>query len=213
MPGRTVLLATVAVGLGAFVALWLLVGLRWGPLLRLDTRAVTGAHGFALHHSWSPAVSRIVTDLGSPIAVDVVTVVAAVLALARRWIATAIVIAAARLGELASVTVVKQVAERARPVFGQPLATAGGYSFPSGHAAGSAALYGVLVLLAVPALAGWRRVAVVLAGTVFVLAVAASRVLLGVHYPSDVVAGMALGVAWAAAAVAAGRLRRAEPTG
>jgi undecaprenyl-diphosphatase len=200
-----VLLVTVAVGLAVFAVVWALVAVRWGPLLTLDGRVVADGHRFALDDPWLRTTSRIVTDLGGPVAVDVVAAVAAVLALIGRSIMAAVVIAGARLGELGTVTAAKLLADRPRPVFTQPLAVAGGQSFPSGHAAGSAALYGVLVLLVVPVLARGPRVAAVLAGVVFVLAVATSRVLLGVHYPSDVVAGLAVGAAWAAGAVAIGR--------
>lgn len=204
-PAGVVLLGTVAGGLVVFAALWALVAVRWGPLLTLDGRVVADGHRLALDDPWLRTTSRIVTDLGGPVAVDVVAAVAAVLALVGRSILAAVVIAGARLGELGTVTAAKLLADRPRPVFAQPLTVAGGQSFPSGHAAGSAALYGVLVLLVVPVLARGPRLAAVLAGMVFVLAVATSRVLLGVHYPSDVVAGLAIGAAWAAGAVTIGR--------
>lgn len=191
------LLWIAASGLAVFVALWVLVGVRWEPLLALDIRLVTGGDRLALEHGWLRSACLVVTDLGSPVAVDIVGAVAAIVALTRRWYAAAIAIVVARLGELGTETVVKVLADRSRPSVAQPLTTASGLSFPSGHAAGSAALYGVLVLLSLPALGRVWRVSAV----VFVLAVGASRVLLGVHNPSDVVAGLALGVAWAAIAV------------
>lgn len=203
LPARGTLVRAVTVGLAVFVALWVLVGIRWAPLLSLDGRAVAGAHGITVDHPWLTTVSRVVTDLGSPLTVDIVAAVLAIVALAARRITAAVVIIVARLGELGTVAVVKLVADRLRPAFAHPVATANGYSFPSGHSAGSAALYGVLLLLAVPLLARGPRVAVVVIGVVFILAVATSRVLLGVHYPSDVVAGLAIGGAWAAFAAAA----------
>lgn len=73
-------------------------------------------------------------------------------------------------------------------------ATADGFGFPSGHAVTATAVYGSLAA----ALEGVedrrpRRIRYWLAGAVLVGAIAASRVLLGVHYPRDVVAGVALG--------------------
>ncbi|HEY1572077.1 MAG TPA: phosphatase PAP2 family protein [Pseudonocardiaceae bacterium] len=203
LPARAVLFRAAAVGLVVFVTLWVLVGIRWAPLVSIDDRAVAGAHGLAVDHAWLATVSRVVTDLGSPVAADIVTAVAAVVALVWRHVVVAVVIVGARLGELGTVAVVKLVADRARPSFAQPLATASGNSFPSGHSAGSAALYGVLLLLVISALARGPRVAVVVAGIVFVVAVGASRIFLGVHHPTDVVAGLAIGGAWAAAAVGA----------
>lgn len=96
---------------------------------------------------------------------------------------------------------------RPRPALDWSAATLpASFSFPSGHAMATATLATVLTVLA------WRsrlRWPVVLAAWGFALSVAASRVLLGVHFPSDVVAGAAVGVAWASAAwwsIARGRV-------
>jgi undecaprenyl-diphosphatase len=182
---------TVA-GTVVFVVLGLLVAGHWAPLLGVDTRLDTAVHGAVLAHGWLRSVALVVTDLGSPVAVDVVAVVAAVALLVARRVPDAVAVVVARVVELGIETAVKALVNRGRPVFSHPVATAGGASFPSGHTAGSAALYGILVLLLV------RRLVVTIAATVFVLAVGASRVVLGVHYLSDVVGGLALGVAVAA---------------
>jgi undecaprenyl-diphosphatase len=87
-------------------------------------------------------------------------------------------------------------------VLPDPVAHASGFSFPSGHALGSAALYASLAVVAtarVPMPA--RLVLAVLPPVV----VAATRVLLGVHFPSDVVAGLFLG--WAIALLVAAAMR------
>jgi membrane-associated phospholipid phosphatase len=91
--------------------------------------------------------------------------------------------------------VAKQVVQRARPVVEDAVAHAPGYSFPSGHAANTAAACAVLTVLLWPLLGRRGRVAVPTAAAVVVLMTAADRVLLGVHYPSDVVAGVLLGAA------------------
>lgn len=90
----------------------------------------------------------------------------------------------------------KHVFERARPALWESVAPEATYSFPSGHAMGSATLACVLILLA------WRtrwRWPVLVAMTGFTLAVGLSRVYLGVHYPSDILAGWAAASAWAVA--------------
>lgn len=91
--------------------------------------------------------------------------------------------------------VAKQVVQRARPVVEDAVAHAPGFSFPSGHAANTAAAAMVLTILVWPLLGRWGRVVVPATAAVAVLVTAADRVLLGVHYPSDVTAGVLFGVA------------------
>ena len=88
----------------------------------------------------------------------------------------------------------KQFFARERPTLWESIAPEHSFSFPSGHAMGSATLACVLILLA------WRtrwRWPVVAAMLLFVAMVGLSRVYLGVHYPSDILAGWAAATAWA----------------
>ncbi|HEY6544240.1 MAG TPA: phosphatase PAP2 family protein [Dokdonella sp.] len=90
----------------------------------------------------------------------------------------------------------KPVFGRERPSLWESIAPEDNYSFPSGHAMGSMTLACVLVLLA------WRtrwRWPVLVAGAAFVVLVGMSRVYLGVHYPSDILAGWTAAVAWTVA--------------
>jgi undecaprenyl-diphosphatase len=128
--------------------------------------------------------------------VNVVAAVAAIVLLIMRLWRGAVLVVVARLGELASATAVKDLLARPRPTLLNPVDHGAGYSFPSGHAAGAAAVYGALVVLVLPRAARWARALLLAAGALLICAVAASRVLLGVHYPSDVAAGAALGLAW-----------------
>lgn len=91
---------------------------------------------------------------------------------------------------------VKHVFARERPALWESIAPEATYSFPSGHAMGSATLACVLIFLA------WRtrwRWPVLMAAGTFALAVGLSRVYLGVHYPSDILAGWAAASTWTAA--------------
>lgn len=108
----------------------------------------------------------------------------------------------------------KHLVRRARPVVEQPLLVLDSYSFPSGHAAGTAALYTFLAAWLLSHLqrrAAWQRAILVAAAAAMVLWVSLSRVYLGVHYLSDVTAGMAIGTAWSLAWVALAR-RRFRPS-
>lgn len=187
----------------------------WPPLRHVDAAAPAAGHAWLVHATVARDVTLVVTDLGSPVAVDVVTAVAIVVLLVlRRWRA-AVVVAVARLGELVTETLLKIAVHRARPDLLPHLVSAGGASFPSGHTAGSAAVYGTVVIVLGARLAAPVRRRLLVAAGVWVALVAASRVLLGVHFPTDVLGGVAVGVAWIAVALLAvparsGRTRRQE---
>ncbi|EAQ00797.1 Conserved hypothetical, predicted membrane protein (TMS6) [Janibacter sp. HTCC2649] len=89
----------------------------------------------------------------------------------------------------------KYLVQRARPIVSDPVSHAPGYSFPSGHAANATIAATTVVLLLWPSLhRGAVRVAAVAVATVVVLLTCLDRVFLGVHFPSDVTAGVLLGV-------------------
>lgn len=135
-------------------------------------------------------VLRAVTALGRPQTLVLACLVAAlVLAGVGRWRLGALLVAATLGAWLLNVGI-KDLIGRDRPVWDVPLARSSGASFPSGHAMVSAAAYGAVALVV------RRRWLTVAAGAV-VLAVAATRVALGVHWLTDVIAGVGIGAAWA----------------
>ena len=105
----------------------------------------------------------------------------------------------------------KGIFQRARPIHGSGLTIAEGYSFPSGHSSGSVVAYGMLAYVLCRTLpehwSGWRLPVVLLAAaTAFI--VCSSRVILQVHFVSDVLAGMASGSIWLALCIGAVELVR-----
>ena len=89
----------------------------------------------------------------------------------------------------------KSFIERPRPAAIPALADATGFSFPSGHALMTAAIYVTIALIVCRRLQlPSQRIVLVLSSTAIILVVALSRVYLGVHYPSDIVGGTLLGV-------------------
>jgi membrane-associated phospholipid phosphatase len=106
----------------------------------------------------------------------------------------------------------KYTFQRARPSFDDPLITLATYSFPSGHTSGATFFYGLLAAWLVCAYRGWGvRVFAVLLAVCMVGLVALSRVYLGAHYLSDVLAGVAEGGAWLAVCITAvSTLRRSR---
>ncbi len=108
----------------------------------------------------------------------------------------------------------KYTFQRPRPIFDEPLVTLTTYSFPSGHASGSALFYGFLAAYMVCALPRFKQRALVAClALVMVALVALSRVYLGAHYLSDVLAGVAFGASWLAVCITAMSTlrRRARP--
>ncbi|HEX8645536.1 MAG TPA: phosphatase PAP2 family protein [Thermoleophilaceae bacterium] len=152
----------------------------------------------------------IISALGSTFVLIAVALLAALgLALRGRWRSAMALIAAYAVTDL-TVAVVKLVVERPRPEAN--LTDAGGFSFPSGHSAMSMAVYGCLAFALARACRGFPRAACAIAGATLVVAIGLSRIYLGVHYPSDVLAGWTTGAAIVIAVWLAGsRLPAREP--
>jgi membrane-associated phospholipid phosphatase len=119
----------------------------------------------------------------------------------RYWLTTALV---ALPGGMLLNVLLKFVFHRARPSFDNPLLTAPFYSFPSGHTANAALLYGLLACwLWMHHRGTGARVAVVIGAGLMVALVGTSRMYLGVHYLSDVMAATAEACAWLAVCITA----------
>jgi undecaprenyl-diphosphatase len=120
---------------------------------------------------------------------------------AHYWLA--VVLVAVPGGMLLNVAL-KHIFRRARPTLEDPLLTLSTYSFPSGHTAAATVFYGLLACYLVRRVHGWpARTAVMAACVLMVMLVALSRMYLGVHYLSDVLAAAAEGAAWLAICITA----------
>jgi undecaprenyl-diphosphatase len=197
-------------------ALIAVVGILVGMLLAkaLGHSALIRADGgvdrwFARHRTHDlNSVTAVVTELGgTPVVTGlaVLTVIAAALVW-KRWREPAMV-AAAMFGEVAIFLVITTVVDRARPPVPHLDAAPPTSSFPSGHTAASVALYGAWAILS------WERARTALVrGLVTVLAVVVpvlvgiARLYRGMHFPTDVVAGALLSLAWLPLVVKAVRL-------
>jgi len=134
------------------------------------------------------------TELGSTGAVTIVAFLTFAVGGAvgpwRHGLIGAVTIGAAALG----VEGVKALIARARPELLEPVIEELGFSFPSGHATLSMVAYGVLaVLITRSRLPGWVETLVVIGLGVLVVLIGVSRIWLGVHYPTDVLAGWTAG--------------------
>ena len=214
--GARALIAWLAISLVAvpFALLLVLVQERWRPLLRVDEGARDDLYAVATRHDWFvSSLETLSTVASAQLYVPLFAVLT--LWLVRRGVPRlALFVVVTPLGSWALNALVKAAVQRARPVLPDPVATAGGMSFPSGHAQSATVAAGVLLLVFAPVLRGRSRWLAVAAAAVWILAVGFARVALGVHYVSDVVAGAILGAAWLAAMTAcfsAWRRERGRP--
>ncbi len=213
-PGQYLGLHLTAGLMVAAGCLWLFGGLAEDiltndPLVRYD-------HAIAdyLHSVATPPLTTfflVITAFGSIGAITLLGfLVAAFFAWRRRWLSLATWLSAVG-GSAILNQLLKGLFARPRPFFEHPLLIEAS-SFPSGHAMESFVVYGMLAYFVVLTLESWRaRTAVVFASTLLVLLIGLSRMYLGVHYFSDVVAGYAAGGVWLSALITgAETIRRAK---
>ena len=166
----------------------------------VDTRLANWLHQHA-SPGWTSFFER-VTWLGNGPVLVVVTLAAWVVLWRKRWLTDLVLLILAGVGTQILTVGLKQGFERERPFFPNPLASATSYSFPSGHASVSLAVYGTIGFIAARHLSNRRaRVAVLVAAAVLVGLIGFSRLYLGVHFLTDVIAGFSVGLAWVALCV------------
>jgi undecaprenyl-diphosphatase len=168
-------------------------------------------------HAWAqPALTWLMlgaTELGGGYALSLVSVVAIVGFVYRKLYRAAVLLLLNMLAVPWFNNYLKMSFHRMRPepYFGMPLS--GSYSFPSGHAFSSFCCYGMIVALLSSRLeSGSKRTALWVAGPILIFMVGLSRIYLGVHYPSDVVGGWAIALAWISFVLLFDRKGKAKPT-
>jgi membrane-associated phospholipid phosphatase len=206
--GLTLALLGIVVGGVVLGVLAFLVRSSDAGITGLDTSAATW--GATHSSSLSTFVLRVVTQFGATVTITVLVIALSALEYRRIPSRTMpLYLLAVVIGQLLISNLIKVLVARARPAI-DPLAGFTGASFPSGHTTAAASFYAATALV----LGRGRsfRVRTVLAGIAVGIAVAvgASRVLLGVHWVTDVLAGLALGWSWFAICSIAfgGRLMR-----
>ncbi|MCE0766577.1 phosphatase PAP2 family protein [Pseudonocardia kujensis] len=215
MPGRRVLAltATCAVVLAAVAA-----GLIWAAFTGVgpageDRSALAGA--IDSRSVGVTAVLVVFTNLGSTAAMAVLAVVTGVVLFVRGHRVDGVWLIATMAGASLVFTLIKRTLDRPRPPVPVHLVQAGNESLPSGHATMSMTVVGALVVLAWPHLTGPLRLGALLVAAAWIGGIGYSRIYLGVHWFSDVVAGWATGAAWLAVCTGVllwWRARHPEPT-
>jgi undecaprenyl-diphosphatase len=147
---------------------------------------------------WLNGVAMDLTALGSLVVVALFTIAFGALLLIKGDRAGATILVASSFAAALLTVVLKTLLERQRPAVVQRLVEVTGLSYPSGHSLASAAVYLTASLVVARHVARWsERVGIIAFTAVIVTLIGASRVYLGVHYPSDVGGGILVGTAWA----------------
>jgi undecaprenyl-diphosphatase len=197
------------IGLAALgVFAWLALGVAGGHAFGFDAAIRDSMHAHAAPAL--TAVMRLATVQGSPERLSALALVLCLLLALGGRARTALLLVAAMAGTSLLDLALKLAFHRARPAtfFDTPVPQS--YSFPSGHALFAASFFSFAALWAFDALKpGWMRVAVPAAAAGCALLIGISRIYLGVHYPSDVLGGFAVGLGWVAAVYTRARERRA----
>ena len=230
---QTKLIATLRARLSAGGYFWLqlisggiaLVGAGWifgslaegivdgEPLALLDARRSLWFHLHAIE-----ALTPLMLGVSALNGIAGISVLSVMLALyfawKREWYWLLWLAIASPGGMLVNV-LTKYAFHRQRPLFVDPIVMLSSYSFPSGHTAASTLFYGTLAAYLMPRVKTARqRTLILLAALLMIVLVGLSRIYLGAHYLSDVLAGFAEGLAWLAVCmVAVATLRRRRLAG
>ena len=202
-----VLLGSLAVSLLALLFFsWLARQVFEGELTKFDTHIRIVVHQYA-----NPTLTlamEAISDLGSPVFLSALFVALIITFLLTHWRHAALWLSITMGGALLLDVVLKDVFHRTRPV-AYFIPEPSGYSFPSGHALGSFCFYMLLAGLLTARIHDLAaRVSIWVLAALLVAAIGFSRVYLGVHWPTDVIAGYAAAAFWVAGLVTVDRWRR-----
>lgn len=161
--------------------------------LHFDVAILETVHRLA--QPWLDALAAVVTNLGGAIGVMVITAVVSLLLLWRLKRREFLILVASVGGAALLNVILKLLFQRDRPALWERVITENSYSFPSGHAMASSALaLSIIVLLWSTKWRWWA----VLGGLTYVFIIGFTRMYLGLHYPTDIVAGWLVSAVWVA---------------
>jgi undecaprenyl-diphosphatase len=205
---RATPLLFVSLGLSVLALLlfsWLAEEVFTGELQTFDMHV-----RMAVHQHASPALTRamsLISWLGSASVLSPAVLVIAVIFVAMHWRRAAAWLVISMLGAVVLEITLKAVFHRARPeaYFGKLPPS---FSFPSGHSLSSFCFYGVLAGLVTRRVRGHTlHILIWIAGGLMIALTGFSRIYLGVHWPTDVIAGYCAAAVWVTGLLAADRWR------
>ena len=184
---------------------WIAGEMREGDTMQFDANIRSFVHSFS-----SPSLTRVMFGLSFMGATGMIAILVAavILFIAKKWYRALGWLALTMLGATVLDLALKYGFHRTRPVpyFGPVPHT---YSFPSGHALFSFCFYGVMAgLINARVRSHWLRIAIFGAAALMIASIGLSRIYLGVHYPSDVIAGYLAGAIWVSTMITMDRLRK-----
>lgn len=193
--GLALTLALAVVSVGLFV-LGVLAYLTRSSETLADLDSAVGQWGVDNASAWATTGLDWLTQLGDTwvcIAIAVVVAVVEMIRVPSRWVPVFLGVVIA--GSVVIVNTAKELLDRVRPEF-NPIAETLGPSFPSGHAAMAAAFWAAVALVLARRRSPRVRALLTAGAVAIAVTVAGTRVLLGVHWLSDTIAGLAFGWAW-----------------
>jgi undecaprenyl-diphosphatase len=184
-----------------------------GDTHAFDVAVLRAAQNFRVGHAWVAEAMRDLSGLGSTAVLTLFTVVAVGYLAVVRARPIALLMAAAVITGSVGVSLLKAQFGRPRPGLDFAELIAPGMSFPSGHATISAIVFlTIAALIASTRTRAGEQTYILVMATLMAMLVGLSRIALGVHWATDVVAGWAFGAAWALAwLLLARRLARRPP--
>jgi membrane-associated phospholipid phosphatase len=193
-PRKTWLIVSATLAIAVYALLWIGFESHWNWVTAIDSSLLTDTHRYSAADPGRVTAWNVFCTVLGPTAFRLLTVVLIIFALVRRNLRVAmfLVISVELSGIITEIA--KYAASRPRPT--TAFVTAPSTSFPSGHALG--VMVGVLALLTIvlPVVHRPLRAWLVALGALIVVTIGVGRVVLNVHYPSDVVAGWAIGYAY-----------------
>jgi membrane-associated phospholipid phosphatase len=197
-------------GLVGCVLLLLLLAKLSREILEKESFAFDRSFLLWLHQFATPGLDRLMlnlTQLGNPEVVIPIAALTLIILWIRRWRSEAKLFAIACVGSAILNTGLKLVFTRTRPDLWKRLIVETSYSFPSGHALGSVVLYGIIAYFLAQAYP--KYAALYYSGAIgLVFAISLSRLYLGVHWLTDILAGWSIGLLWLTVCVTMLKLQR-----
>lgn len=198
MPGtpKLVIAAGAVIASAPVLVLLVLLSTAWPPLHTVDMSVVRSLNGLVTAHPGQLWLWKTVSTLFGPVLLPIVVLVLTGVLWFRGQRRSAILVAVATIGAALLSSIIKVLISRPRPAPLHPVEHAAGYSFPSGHTLTSMVVIGVVLVVLLPRVSSVWKMPIAAAAFVLAAAVGLSRLMLGVHYLTDVVGSWLIGGVW-----------------